>query len=107
MELTPVLVCIYERQTFGVDGGLRVTCDSQLTYFEPRKDLYDTIAAITPNVVKPIATGPAQILEVKCPDTCILPQWLKELVGPLRKADHFSKFQAGMEKLARGRAQTH
>ncbi len=98
--LVPTLVCIYQRRTFGKDGGLRVTYDRELAYYKPRSDLYDTMDAITPTTVSLFAKGPPHILEIKSPAPHELPEWLRALIKPLPPANHFSKFQAGMEQLS-------
>ena len=98
-SLRPVLTCIYRRQTFGQDGGLRVTHDSQLCFFEPKSDLYETVPVMTPSALKSLPTGTKEILEIKQPTTDSPPDWLNALTQQLQPADEFSKFLHGMAKI--------
>ena len=104
-DLEPVLVSRYVRRVFGSDHGLRVTFDDKIGFHPPPGQMYDGIAALTPEVLgEPIGQGPDHILELKEPRSLDTPDWLLGLLDPLEPADQFSKFRDGMRCLTGWRA---
>ncbi|HUS62883.1 MAG TPA: VTC domain-containing protein [Kofleriaceae bacterium] len=98
--LEPVLVSGYIRRVYGTDRGLRVTLDDHLGFHVPPPQLYESTAALTPDVLgEPAGRGPAHILEVKEPTGSDTPAWLIALLDDLESADRFSKFRDGMRVL--------
>ncbi|HEU5059289.1 MAG TPA: VTC domain-containing protein [Kofleriaceae bacterium] len=104
-DLEPVLVSRYVRRVFGSDRGLRVTFDEKIGFHAPPEQLYDGVAALTPEVLgEPIGHGPDHILELKEPHSVDTPSWLVDVVEALEPADQFSKFRDGMRCLTDWRA---
>ena len=97
--LRPVLVCSYERNTYGVDGRLRVTFDRKLTYYLPPTNVEIVPDSSDLEQLTIIAKGPPHILEIKHPAKDKVPAWLEQLVVPLAPCSDFSKFVHGMRQL--------